>query len=54
MKEPIDLGTDGYIDIDYDTEANVLGGLMTMEEFAATNFTEDSDEDFEQNGGMSL
>lgn len=54
MKEPLDLGTDGYIELDYDTEPNFLGGFMTTEEFAATDFTEDSDEDFEQNGGMSL
>ena len=54
VKEPLDLGTDGYIELDYDTEPDFLGGFMTTEEFAATNFTEDSDEDFEQNGGMSL
>ena len=54
MKEPLDLGTDGYIELDYDTEPNFLGGFMTTEEFAARDFTEDSDEDFEQNGGMSL
>ena len=53
VKEPLDLGTDGYIELDYDTEPNFLGGFMTTEEFAATDFTEDSDEDFEI-GGMNL
>ena len=53
VKEPLDLGTDGYIELDYDTEPNFLGGFMTTEEFAATDFTEDSDEDF-YIGGMYL
>ncbi len=53
VKEPLDLGTDGYIELDYDTEPNFLGGFMTTEEFAATDFTEDSDEDF-YIGGMNL
>ena len=53
VKEPLDLGTDGYIELDYDTEPNFLGDFMTTEEFAATDFTEDSDEDFEI-GGMNL
>ena len=53
VKEPLDLGTDGYIELDYDTEPNFLGDFMTTEEFAATDFTEDSDEDF-YIGGMNL
>ena len=34
-KEPIDFGTDGYIELDYDTEPNFLGEEMTVEEFEA-------------------
>ena len=33
-KEPIDFGTDGYIELEYDTEPNFLGEEMTVEEFA--------------------
>jgi len=34
-KEPIDFGTDGFIELDYDTEPNFLGEEMTVEEFEA-------------------
>lgn len=55
-KEPLDFGTDGYIELDYDTEPNFLGEFMTAEEFANTDFTEDGTEDDEpiQSGGMKL
>ena len=55
-KEPLDLGTDGYIEIEYDTEPNFLGEFMTAEEFANTDFPEDEEVDDEsiQTGGMKL
>ena len=56
VKEPLDLGTDGYIELDYDTEPNFLGEFMTAEEFANTDFPEDEEVDDEplQTGGMKL
>lgn len=30
---PIDFGTDGYIELEYDTEPNFLGEELTLEEF---------------------
>lgn len=55
-KEPLDFGTDGYIELDYDTEPNFLGEFMTAEEFANTDFSEDESADDEpiQSGGMKL
>ena len=55
-KEPLDLGTDGYIELEYDTEPNFLGEFMTAEEFANTDFPEDEEVDGEplQTGGMKL
>ena len=55
-KEPLDLGTDGYIELEYDTEPNFLGEFMTAEEFANTDFPEDEEVDDEpiQTGGMKL
>ena len=56
VKEPLDLGTDGYIELDYDTEPNFTGEEMTAEEFANTDFSEDESSDIEttQLGGMKL
>lgn len=31
--KPIDFGTDGYIELEYDTEPNFLGEEMTIDEF---------------------
>lgn len=31
---PFDFGTDGYIELDYDTEPNFLGKELTIEEFS--------------------
>ena len=55
-KDPLDLGTDGYIELEYDTEPNFLGEFMTAEEFANTDFPEDEEVDDEpiQTGGMKL
>ena len=55
-KEPLDLGTDEYIELDYDTEPNFTGEEMTAEEFANTDFSEDESADDEpiQSGGMKL
>lgn len=55
-KEPLDLGTDGYIELEYDTEPNFLGEFMTAEEFANTDFLEDEEVDGKplQTGGMKL
>lgn len=55
-KEPLDLGTDGYIELEYDTEPNFLGEFMTAEEFANTDFSENEEVDDEpiQTGGMKL
>ena len=55
-KEPLDLGTDGYIELEYDTEPNFLGEFMTAEAFANTDFPEDEEVDGEplQTGGMKL
>ena len=55
-KEPLDLGTDGYIELEYDTEPNFLGEFMKAEEFANTDFPEDEEVDGEplQTGGMKL
>ena len=39
--EPIDFGTDGYIEFDYDTEPNFLGEQMTVDEFAVYGGKED-------------
>lgn len=33
-REPIDFGTDSYIELEYDTEPNFLGEDMTIAEFA--------------------
>ena len=56
MKEPIDFGSDGYIQFNYDTEPNFLGEEMTVEEFADTDFSDDEDVNDEpiQSGGMKL
>ena len=56
VKEPLDLGTDGYIELDYDTEPNFLGEMMTMEEFTNTDFSDDENIDDEtiQSGGMKI
>lgn len=55
-KEPIDFGSDGYIQFNYDTEPNFLGEEMTVEEFADADFSEDESADDEpiQSGGMKL
>ena len=55
-KEPLDLGTDGYIELEYDTEPNFLGEFITAEEFANIDFPEDIEVDDEpiQTGGMKL
>lgn len=55
-KEPLDLGTDGYVELEYDTEPNFLGEFMTAEEFANTDFPEYEKVDDEpiQTGGMKL
>lgn len=50
MREPIDFGESGYIQLDEDSSPNFTGEEMTAEKFAAADF----DEDYEQNGGMSL
>ena len=50
MREPIDFGESGYIQLDEDSSPNFTGEEMTAEEFVAADF----DEDYEQNGGMSL
>lgn len=56
VKEPLDLGTDGYIELDYDTEPNFLGEMMTAKEFANTDFPNDENIDDEpiQTGGMKI
>ena len=54
VQQPFEFGEDGYIQLDEDSSPNFTGEEMTAEEFASRNFTQDDDEDFEQNGGMSL
>ena len=49
-KEPIDFGTDGYIELDEDSSPNFLGEEMTVEEFSATDFSEE----YDQTGGITL
>lgn len=41
---PIDFGEAGYIGLNYDTEPNFLGEDMTVDEFVAADFSEDTDE----------
>lgn len=54
-KEPLDFGTDGYIELDYDSEPNFLGEFMTPEEFTHTDFSEEeTDDEPIQSGGMKL
>lgn len=54
VKEPIDFGESGFIQLYEDTSPNFTGEEMTAEEFAARDFSEDSGEYHEQTGGMSL
>ena len=54
VKEPIDFGESGYIQLDEDSSPNFTGEEMTAEEFAARDFIHDDDESFAQTGGMSL
>ena len=54
LQQPLDLGADGYIQLDEDSSPNFTGEEMTAEEFASTDFTEYDSEDFNQTGGMSL
>lgn len=49
-KEPIDFGTDGYIELDEDSSPNFLSEEMTVEEFSATDFSEE----YDQTGGITL
>ena len=53
VKEPLDLGTDKYIELEYDTEPNFLGEIMTVNEFINADFSqhEDSGNDSAQTGG---
>ena len=53
IQQPFEFGEDGYIQLDEDSSPNFTGEEMTAEEFAARDFTEDSDEDFDI-GGMSI
>ena len=53
VQQPFEFGEDGYIQLDEDSSPNFTGEEMTAEEFAAMDFTEDSDEDFDI-GGMSI
>lgn len=54
-KEPLDFGTDGYIELDYDSEPNFLGEFITPEEFANTDFSEEeTDDELIQSGGMKI
>lgn len=48
LKEALEFGESGYIELDEDTSPNFNGELMTANEFTNTDFTE------EQDGGMSL
>lgn len=53
VQQPFEFGEDGYIQLDEDSSPNFTGEEMTAEEFAARDFIEDSDEDFDI-GGMSI
>ena len=54
VKEPIEFGESGYIQLDEDSSPNFTGEEMTAGEFAARDFIHDDDESFGQTGGMSL
>ena len=54
LQQPLDLGADGYIQLDEDSSPNFTGEEMTAEKFASTDFTEYDSEDFNQTGGMSF
>ena len=54
LQQPLDLGADGYIQLDEDSSPNFTGEEMTAEKFASTDFTEYDSEDFNQTGGMRL
>ena len=53
VQQPFEFGEDGYIQLDEDSSPNFTGEEMTAVEFAARDFTEDSDEVFDI-GGMSI
>ena len=53
VKQPFEFGESGYIQLDEESSPNFTGEEMTAEEFAARDFTEDDDEDFDL-GGMNL
>ena len=50
VKEPIDFGESGNIQLDEDSSPNFTGEEMTAEEFIGIDFSEN----YEQTGGMSL
>ena len=53
VKQPFEFGESGYIQLDEESSPNFTGEEMTAEEFAARDFTQDDDEDFDL-GGMNL
>ncbi len=55
VKNPIDLGEEGYISFDRDSSPNFLGGTAQVSEFLEDDFEEGVIEDYEQDdGNMTL